>query len=289
MSTLELKTIATAQVSERWITVDGVRVRYLQGGTGPPLVLVHGLIASAFSWRLNLPDLMRVRTVFALDLPGTGESERPPIDCSLKALAQWLLKFCTACGIDRFDLLGTSHGGALAMAAAALDAAGQRRVQKLLLVAAVNPWARGPRGRIAALNFIPAAITVPCMRALAPPLRGFFLRRVYGDPRRIPPGTAETYAGYLRPPGSVEHTLRILRTWHRDLDELERGLPQIAHLPTLLLWGERDPAVLATSALELAKRLPSSRTVLLPGVGHLPYEEAPTEFNAAVISFLGAS
>ncbi len=266
--------------------MDGVRVRYLHGGDGPPLVLVHGLIASAFSWRFNLPELARIRTVFALDLPGAGESQRLPMDCSLRGLAKWLLNFCAACGVERFDLLGTSHGGAVAMKAAAMDAAGDKRIQRLLLVAAVNPWSRGPRGRIAALNLLPQFVTVPCLKILAPPLRGFFLRRVYGDPRRIPPGTAETYASYLRPPGSVEHTLRILRTWHQDLDELERALPQIAHLPTLVLWGERDPAVMASSAAELAKRLPNTRTVLLPGVGHLPYEEAPDNFNAAVISFL---
>ena len=68
--------------------------------------------------------------------------------------------------------------------------------------------------------------------------------------------------------------------------ELETVLPKLATIPTLILWGRDDPAVYASSAGPLAKFFPNSQTLIFPGIGHLPYEECPGEFNRALIEFL---
>jgi len=70
------------------------------------------------------------------------------------------------------------------------------------------------------------------------------------------------------------------------LRELESVLPKLRDIPTLLLWGSNDVAVYATSAARLREHFASSRLVVFPGAGHLPYEEYPEEFNRAVIQFL---
>src|SRR5881227_1968616 len=103
-------------IDERWVTIDGARMRYLRAGSGPPLILLHGLMGYSFSWRFNIPALAKDFTVFALDLLGTGFSDRPAqLDCRLCSVAERVLQFIDAAGISSFDLLGTSHGGAVAI------------------------------------------------------------------------------------------------------------------------------------------------------------------------------
>src|SRR6202049_4884048 len=135
-------------VEELSITLDGgrnpARMRYLRAGSGPALLLVHGLLGYSFSWRFTLPALARQATVYAIDMLGTGFSDRPAdLDCSFKASAERLLQFMDKTDIASCDLLGTSHGGAVAMMLAALE---PDRVRRLILVDPVNPWsAHGKR------------------------------------------------------------------------------------------------------------------------------------------------
>ena len=110
--------------------------------------------------------------------------------------------------------------------------------------------------------------------------------RMYGDRSRIPPGTLEGYLAPLAKPGLFEHALSIVRTWTEDLRELEATLPRLAGVPTLLMWGSKDSAVYASSAVPLARRFTNSKTIVFPGVGHLPYEECPEEFNRILVDFL---
>jgi pimeloyl-ACP methyl ester carboxylesterase len=267
-------------------------MRYLQAGSGPPLILVHGLMGYSFSWRFNIPVLSQHATVYAVDLLGTGFSDRPAgLDCRLCSVAARVLKFLNAVGVTSFDLLGTSHGGAVAMMAASMCA--QRpdlRLRKLILVAPVNPWS--PHGRRLA-PFLGSSLgstlflrSVNHMRWTFP----YWLARLYGDPRRIPEGTLEGYeAPVLSIPGSFEYGIGIVRHWTEDLHVLEQTIPQLAELPTLLIWGGADVAVYAQSAEQLRRHFKQCEVVAYPGVGHLPYEEVPEEFNATVADFLTRS
>src|ERR1700722_319864 len=106
----------TYSIEDHWITLDGARMRYLRSGSGPPLLLLHGLLGYSFSWRFALPPLAARATVYAVDMPGAGFSDRPPrANGSFRAHAERLLRFLDSVGVDRCDLLGTSLGGAIAM------------------------------------------------------------------------------------------------------------------------------------------------------------------------------
>jgi pimeloyl-ACP methyl ester carboxylesterase len=274
-------------VQERWITLDGARMRYLCAGSGPALLLVHGLLGYSFSWRFTIPALAQHATVYAVDLMGTGFSDRPPdLDCSFRASAQRLLRFMDATGIASCDLLGTSHGGAVSMMLAALAS---KRIRRLILVDPVNPWsAHGKHLSVLLSN----PVVAPMFLTLAPRVRildEFYHRRMFGDPRRIPPDSLEGYRKPMRIPGSYEYGLAVLRSWNRDLKELESVLPRIADIPTLLIWGTLDTAVDPASAQQLKQRLHDFRLLMFEGVGHLPYEEVPEEFNRAVTAFLSAN
>jgi pimeloyl-ACP methyl ester carboxylesterase len=275
------------EADERWLDLGGHRQRYLVAGSGPPLVLLHGLLGYSFSWRLNYAALGNVATLYAPDALGTGFSERvADLDCSLQGSAGRVLAFMDALGLRDADLLGTSHGGAVAVFAAALDREqGSRRIRRLLLVDAVNPWSRYGRWLIRVLGG-PIGRALPWAAKRFAPTHSYWLRRQYADPRRIPAGTLAGYTAPLEHGGTMEHAHAILRCWRADLRDYEARLALIRDLPTLLLWGSKDAAVLPTSAHEVAKRLDRAELVMLDGVGHLPYEESPEEFNRVVMAFL---
>jgi len=273
---------------ERFVTVDGTRIRYLQAGSGPPLILLHGLMGYSFSWRFTIPALARHATVYAPDQLGTGFSDRPAeLDCRLCAMANRLFKFLDAVGVSSFDLLGTSHGGAVAMMAASMRATRpDLHLRKLILVAPVDPWSAHGR-RLAPFIGSPLGSTlflrsVNYMSWTFP----YWLARLYGDSKRIPPGTLEGYEAPVSIPGSFEYAVGIVRHWTNDLRELEQVIPTLADIPTLLVWGSADPAVYVQSAEQLRRHFKHCEVVVYPGVGHLPYEEAPDQFNATVLEFL---
>jgi pimeloyl-ACP methyl ester carboxylesterase len=275
------------QVEECWATIDGARIRYQRAGSGPPLVLVHGLLGYSFSWRFNLPVLAQHATVYALDMLGAGFSDRcAGMDCTFRGSAIRLLRFIEEIGVSSFDLLGTSHGGAVAMIAASIAKNSHPTVRRLILVDAVNPYSA--HGRFLA-PFLGGRVVSLLFQSLFPWVtfaHGHLLCRLYGDPRRISPGTLEGYAKPIAIPGSLDYALDIARSWPHSLRDLESALAKIADIPTLLIWGNKDVAVDPLSAYALQHNFHDARLVMLDGVGHLPYEEAPDDFNRAVIDFL---
>ena len=273
--------------------IDGARMRYLRAGAGPaidPAARIAGIFV--FLAIHAAGALAPYATVYAPDLLGAGFSDRPRgIDHSMRGTALRVLKFAENLKIGPFDLLGTSRGGAVAMAAAAQGggASGSSpRVRRLVLVCPVNPYS--PHGTWLApffgtdLGATLFRVASERMSFLFPYLHG----RLYGDQSKIPAGSLEGYKAPLAIPGLFEHALSIVRTWTADLRELEALLPKLETMPTLLMWASKDPAVNASSMEPLARHFSKVQRVVFPGVGHLPYEECPAEFNRALIEFIGA-
>ena len=277
-------------VEECWMDFDGSRMRYLRAGSGPPLILLHGLLAYSFSWRYAIPALAPYATVYAPDLLGAGFSDRPAgIDHSMRATAQRVLKFIENLGLNSFDLLGSSRGGAVAMVAAAqcMSSAGCRaRLHRLILVCPVNPYS--PHGTWLA-PFFGTRFGAMLFRSgigRMPFLFPYWHGRLFADRNRIPMGSLEGYTAPMAIPGFLDHALSIVQTWTADLRELQTLLPKLKPIPTLLMWGSKDPAVYVSSMEPLAQHFAHVQTVVFPGVGHLPYEECPEEFNRELIKFL---
>ncbi len=277
-----------AAIGERWLDLPDGRMRYLKAGSGPALILVHGLMGYSFSWRFTIPALVPHATVYALDNLGAGFStSKEGMDCSVRATAERILQFASALGIKDFNLLGTSHGGGVAiMVAAICSETNSARVQRLVLVAPVNPWStRGKR--LAPFLASPfGSMLFHCTIERWRSLDYLWLRRMFGDGSRIPP---DSLAGYRLPVLKnqvLRHAARIVSTWTADLAELERALPKIRDYHTLLIWGTKDRAVYFRSAQPLRQNFRDARLLTFEGVGHLPYEEAPEEFNHALVAFL---
>jgi pimeloyl-ACP methyl ester carboxylesterase len=272
------------QIEKHWVQIEGHPMHCLKAGAGPELILLHGLLGTASTWELTIPSLAEESTVYAVDALGIGESERVPgIDARLEAQAGRLVAFMDASGIRSADFLATSHGGAVALTMAAKYPA---RVRTLMLHAPANPFSRLCDPLI---NFYLSGLGTwfaHRVAALPEPMQALALGRMYGDPTQLREGSLGKYVGSLRVPGTVEYVLSMLRTWFDDMASLEKQLEHVRAFPALLLWGDRDRAVSLASAQHLRRCFDRVEFELLPGTGHLPYEECPEVLTRLVNSFL---
>lgn len=271
---------------ECWADIEGYRMRYLRAGNGPPVLLIHGLMAYSFSWRQVIPALCSIRTVIAPDQLGTGFSDHPSnLDLSLTGSAHRLWKLLDGLGISTTDVIGSSLGGGIAVR---LTAMSPERVKKLALAAPINPWSLHARWvtkflakRSGEKMFM---ASLPLIRATA----NFWLKRLFGDPKRIAPGTLEGYAAPLMKPSAWNYGISVMQNWAASMKQLEQDYAAVADNPALLVWGDRDIAVWPRSAQEILKRMKHARLVTMNGVGHIPYDEVPDEFNRILLEFLTA-
>ncbi len=276
------------QELERWCTVGGHTFRYLVTGSGPPIILLHGLLGFSFSWRRNLAALSECGTLYAVDALGAGYSDHPcPMDCGLEAQAERLLGLMDALGIDSAAVAGNSHGGGLAMMMAALCAGrGRQRVTRLLLADPVHPWAEYEWQQRMLIDCPPLLAIFGPLLLRSKLLQILFLRRLYGDPRRVTPATIEGYTAALRQNRTLEYGMGVVKTWRNDLRRLEQLAPALAEIPAMVFWGTEDHAVKIESAARLCRVFSHCEFIPLPGIGHMPMEEDPKSFNLAAKRFL---
>lgn len=271
-------------VSTGSVDCGGLRLKFIHAGMGPTLILVHGLLGYSFSWRHVIPMLSQHREVFALDMPGAGFSDcSDHLDCRLKSAAGRLLAFMDAAAIAKCDLVGSSYGGSTAMMLAGLAPS---RIRSLVLVSPANPWSRIGRKRLALLRWPMIARLFPIVARGVRPMHRYFVRRMWGDPRKVASETLDGYSLPLAQRGVFEHAVRIVQSWKPDMEEFKAALPKIAGIPTLLVWGSRDRVVAPASAESIRELLPGAELTTIQGSGHLPYEENPKDFAHIVLDFL---
>jgi pimeloyl-ACP methyl ester carboxylesterase len=257
------------------VEVGGLRVAYRRAGQGPPLVLLHGGLGDSREWRRQLEGLADEFTVLAWDAPGCGGSSDPPETFRLPDYADCLAGFIQALGLGRPHVGGLSWGGGLALE---LYRRHPRLPKSLVLASAYAGWAG---------SLPPEVVAERVERALGeaelPPeqwVRGY-LPGLFTDSA---PGEVvqEALAMMLdvRPAG-----MRPMAQAFAEAD-LREVLPLI-QVPTLLLYGDADRrSPLEGVAHDLHAKIPGSRLVVLPRVGHQSDMEAPDRFNAEVRNFL---
>jgi pimeloyl-ACP methyl ester carboxylesterase len=281
-----IRAIHTAgeSLEDRFIEVDGMRMRYVHAGTGRPLLLIHGLVGSAANWAENIAALARHSSVYAVDLVNMGRSERVGgLDASLAATADRVDALMEALGLAEADIAGHSHGGAVALMLAARHS---DRVRSLILFAPINPFSNLEDSLIRLYRSAPGRRLAAMAPYLPRWVQRIALGRMYGDPARIGEETLEGYVEGLRVPGTVEHVLAIVRGWHADMAALAKAIPRAARIPTLLVWGDRDRAVSVASGERLHREMAASELLVLRGGGHVVFAELPAECNRAMSAWL---
>lgn len=273
-----------AQIEGLFIEVSGARMHLLHAGTGQPVLLIHGLVGSSTNWRNSIGPLSSTASVYAIDQLNAGQSQRiAGLDAGLEATADRLASAMDALGLARADIVGHSHGGAVALMFAARH---PERVRSLILFAPANPWSY-PNNRLVRIFSTPLGRLVARILPYLPQrLQQAGLDRVYGDPARIPDGCLQAYIQELHVPGTMRHILAIVRSWFTEMAKLEAALPRVADVPTLLLWGDRDLAVEPASAVQLQRVLRRSELHIVPGGGHILFQEFPQVSNRLMLEWL---
>jgi pimeloyl-ACP methyl ester carboxylesterase len=213
-----------------------------------------------------------------------GKSERiAEIDAGFAATVDRVVAMMDALGIDQADIAGHSHGGAIALMLAARHA---ERVRSLILFAPANPFCQFPDPLVRFYSSAPGRVLAKLAPYVPRRLQLVALGRMYGDPARIGKDCMKEYADSLRVPGTIGHILSIVRGWFADMATLKAALPLVAEVPTLLVWGDRDRAMSVASGVRLRDAMTASELVVIPGGGHVVFEEMPEESNHVMLNWL---
>jgi pimeloyl-ACP methyl ester carboxylesterase len=273
------------------IELHGHICSYRTGGRGPLLGLVHGITNSSASWEPVLGLLAQHFTIVAPDLLGHGDSAKPRGDYSLGANASLLRDLLLALGHERATIAGHSLGGGIAMQFAYQF---PERVERLVLVSS------GGLGRQ----------VTPMLRAVALPGAELVLPLLASKPivgvgttvggwidklgLRLGADTTAMAAGFaslqdIEARRAFVHTARSVIDFGGQRVNATDKLYLAEAVPTLIVWGERDPIIPARHGIRAHENMPGSTLKLFPRAGHFPHHDDPVGFATAITEFVDAT
>jgi pimeloyl-ACP methyl ester carboxylesterase len=270
-----------AGAPSQFVEVAGIRLHLRDTGPrdAPAIILLHGFASSLHAWEGWAPALEARYRMIRIDLPGFGLTGADPAADYSDARAHGIvMALMDRLGLRRATLLGSSMGGRIAWSFAA---AHPERTDRLVLLAPdgfASPGIEyGQAGKVPLmLRALPYVLPDAMLRPSIAP--------AYAQPERIPEEVFQRYRAMMLAPG-VRQAI-VDRTGGHMLQPPEPLLGRI-QAPTLLLWGDQDRMVPPSNARDYLREIPDARLVVLPGVAHVPMEEAPEESVAVVMAFLG--
>ncbi len=260
-----------SKIQSKTIDIGGLDVHYYTAGQGEPLVVIHGGGGDARTWWDNIMELSKKYTVYAPDLPGYGGSEPLNGTYFIPELSEFIERFAGKLGLEKFNLVGHSLGGGVALDYALRS---PHRIKKLVLVSSlclgreIAFWVR--------LLSIPALLRSVGALSLAV-LKGMkWLIMHMLNPAQIimPLSPAAVYVG-----GSVT-------TFKQQKLVLENRLSEV-RVPTLLVWGGKDPIVPVRHAYAAARVIPDCQVKVFESRGHNVHRDELRQFSDTLNGFLG--
>lgn len=269
------------------IALHGHQVSYRSAGSGPLMVLLHGIAGTSATWEEVIPVLCERHTVLAPDLLGHGESGKPEGDYSLGAYANSIRDLLEALGQERGTMVGHSLGGGVAMQLAYQF---PERCERLVLVSSGGLGREiHPLLRAAALPG--AEVVLPWLCVAGRQSVGRIVHALGGLGLRASADLEETWRSFvsLAEPEARRaflHTVRgIIDLGGQRVSASDR-LYLAAGLPTLIVWGEQDPLIPVRHAREAHQRIRGSRLEIFPGAGHFPHRDDPRRFAEVLLDFV---
>ena len=269
----------------RSIDLGGYDLHYLDAGSGPAVIMIHGFGDSVYSWRWNIDAFTAEGfRVAAVDLPGMGQSGRPQdFAFTQSAMAGAVVGLMHGLDINRAVIVGNSLGGNVALYMAVHYPA---LVDRLVLV---DPacYLLGPRQRL-----ITSAARNPHVVRLVRPFVGpWIIRAAYWqafyDSSLIRPEMVDESSQFLSRPDGRDNLIKTAGFYFgQEYKVLSRHYGEI-HARTLLIWGEYDRVIpTRTNAEKLHNAIPGSELIIMSKVGHAPQQEQPEKFNRIVLKYL---
>ncbi len=258
--------------------VGGARLRFVDEGEGPPVVLIHGFASALDTWRGVMKELTKHHRVLAMDLKGFGWSSRPPGDYSPQAEAQLVLALMDQRNIKSAIIVGHSWGSSVALDVAL---AAPERVTKIALY---DAWVYEEQ--------LPTTFLWARASGVGEVLFDLFyseradekIARAFYDPKKyVTERFVEEVERALDRPGTVAAALAAVRGQRfEDVQKRYRELKQ----PVLLLWGREDEVTLLAFGDRLARDLPHAHLLVYPDCGHFPMIEAAGTSTDDLLGFI---
>ena len=263
-------------VEMQHLTIHGHRRAYVKTGTGPALLLLHGLGCDSTTWHPVITALARHHTVIAPDLLGHGRSDKPRADYSLGGYANGMRDLLTVLGIDRVTVVGHSFGGGVAMQFAYQF---PERTERMVLVA---PGGLGP-------EVTPAlrAITLPGVRhTTVATLRLLAATRL--TLLRDLDEAAAIVDSFKDPRGrrAIRHVVSGVVDWRGQVVTMADRAYLTAAMPMCVIWGADDTVIPARHAAVAAELAPGAQVEVLSDCGHFPHKDHPQRFVRVVEEFV---
>ena len=271
--TAQIATEPPPGTADKFATVYGQKIHYLEAGSGPAVILLHGLGGDASNWYGNIGPLSKKYHVVVPDQIGFGRSDKPLINYRVQTLVDFLDGFLKELKIDRASLVGNSLGG---WTAAAFALAHPEKVDKLVLVDAAGfSLDKGVDPRtLNALNPATRDGVVQVMSLV------FYNKQMFSNPAIVDVLFARKLAagdGY-----TIQRFIDSVALGQDVLDKTAKGIKQ----PTLIVWGREDALVPLATGQRYNSEIPGSELLVIEKCGHVPQIEQAAQFNSALISFL---
>ena len=263
-----------ASVADKWTTVYGAKIHYLEAGSGPAVILIHGLGGNTTNWGPTIAPLAQKFRVLVPDQIGFGKSDKPMLNYRVGTLVDFLDGFYKQVGIQKASLVGNSLGG---FTAAAYAIAHPEKVDKLVLVDAAGFAVTG-----AIDNKIRDGLN-PSTRQQIKDLIGLVF---YNKEQFASDAAVDAFLASRVTAGDQYTIQRFIDSVGRGEDMLDGKLGAIKH-PTLVVWGREDGLTPLAMGQRFNKEISGSQLFIIEKCGHVPQLEKPAEFNAGLLKFLG--
>ena len=266
--------------------VHGQRIAYLDVGTGPPVILIHGFGGSMWQWEYQQHALSQHFRVLTLDLPGAGLSDKPDIDYRPDQMLDFFVGFMDAVKIPQATLVGNSMGAGLAIGMALEHPA---HVARLVLVGGLPQHVieklTSPSIKRALNTSAPSWFISFGNRLFGGLMIESVLREMVHDPALLTPAVLERADRNRRRPGLIKPMMTVRENLPLWESGLATRIGEITH-QTLVLWGEEDRVFPIAVGEELHQIIKGSRFIRVPKAGHIPQWERPDVVNQELITFI---
>ena len=280
--------MSAAPYDVQYVTLHGHRRAFVKAGSGPALLLLHGLACDHSTWAPVIESLAKRYTVIAPDLLGHGQSAKPRADYSVGGYANGMRDLLTVLGIDKATVVGHSLGGGVAMQFAYQF---PERTQRMILV---SPGGLGPE-----VTPLIRAVSLPgfhqAMGLLTlPGLRqsgrlGLDLLSRSGIPHtRDLDEVSDIYENFKDPKfrAAIAHVVRAVVDWRGQIVTMADRAYLTEAMPMCIIWGDDDSVIPHSHSRRIAALAPQTRVEILPNAGHFPHKDHPERFVKIVNDFI---
>ncbi len=274
----------------QYLELHGERVAYQDAGDGEALLLIHGMAGSSDTWRDVIPQLAKHFRVIAPDLLGHGQSDKPRGDYSLGAFAASLRDLLDELGVARATIIGQSLGGGIAMQFAYQH---RDRCERVVLIGSggLGPdlsWALRLLSAPGAEFVLPVITPQPILTA-GNKIKSLLSSAGVQSPRGAEMWSAYTSLSDRATRNAFLRTLRSVVDYRGQAVSALNKLHLTAQMPVMFIWGDRDKIIPVSHGYAAHEALPGSRLEILPGLGHFPHVESPTQVVELLEDFIATT